>query len=60
MEQKLRNEARGLLEKGRVDYIAGFEQGSLKFTTPLNVMCFLQRNPSIQKREKQAKGLVRR
>lgn len=33
MEQKLRNEARGLLEKGRVDYIVGFEQGSLKFTT---------------------------
>jgi ferredoxin len=33
MEQKLRNEAEGLLEEGRVDYIAGFEQGSLKFTT---------------------------
>ncbi len=33
MEQKLRNEAQGLLEKGKVDYIVGFEQGSLKFTT---------------------------
>ncbi|MFC1993314.1 4Fe-4S dicluster domain-containing protein [Chloroflexota bacterium] len=33
MEQKLRNEARSLLEQGKVDYIVGFEPGSLKFTT---------------------------
>ena len=32
-EQKLRNEARALLEQGRVDYIIGYEPGSLKFTT---------------------------
>jgi formate dehydrogenase subunit beta len=32
-EQKLRNEARALLEQGRVDYIIGYEAGSLKFTT---------------------------
>ncbi len=36
MEQKLRNEAKALLEQGKVDYIVGFEPGSLKFsTTPL-------------------------
>jgi len=36
MEQKLRNEARTLLEQGKVDWIIGFEAGSLKFsTTPL-------------------------
>jgi coenzyme F420-reducing hydrogenase beta subunit len=36
MEQRLRNEAKGLLEQGKVDYIIGFEPGSLKFsTTPL-------------------------
>jgi len=35
-EQKLRNEARALLEQGRVDCIIGYEAGSLKFTaTPL-------------------------
>ena len=33
MEQKLRQEAKTLLEQGKVDYIIGFEQGSLKFTT---------------------------
>ena len=33
MEQKLRNEAKTLLEQGQVDYIVGFESGSLKFTT---------------------------
>jgi len=33
MEQKLRSEAKALLEQGRVDYIIGFEPGSLKFTT---------------------------
>lgn len=33
MEQKLRNEAKALLEEGKVDYIVGFEPGSLKFTT---------------------------
>ena len=33
MEQKLQNEARALLEQGKVDYIIGFEPGSLKFTT---------------------------
>jgi len=33
MEQKLRDEARALLGQGRVDYIIGFETGSLKFTT---------------------------
>jgi len=33
MEQKLRREARALLEQGKVDYIIGFEAGSLKFTT---------------------------
>ena len=36
MEQKLRKEARRLLEEGKVDYIIGFAPGSLKFsTTPL-------------------------
>ena len=33
MEQKLRREAGALLEQGKVDYIIGFEAGSLKFTT---------------------------
>jgi formate dehydrogenase subunit beta len=33
MEQKLRHEARALLEQGKVDWIIGFEPGSLKFTT---------------------------
>ncbi len=33
MEQKLRSEAKALLEQGKVDYILGFEAGSLKFTT---------------------------
>ncbi|MFC2122428.1 4Fe-4S dicluster domain-containing protein [Bacteroidota bacterium] len=33
MEQKLRSEAKTLLEQGKVDYIVGFESGSLKFTT---------------------------
>ncbi|MFC2017246.1 4Fe-4S dicluster domain-containing protein [Chloroflexota bacterium] len=33
MEQRLRNEAKTLLEQGKVDYIIGFEAGSLKFTT---------------------------
>ncbi len=33
MEQRLRHEAKTLLEQGKVDYIIGFEQGSLKFTT---------------------------
>jgi len=33
MEQKLRNEAKTLLEQGKVDYIIGYEPGSLKFTT---------------------------
>ncbi len=33
VEQKLKDEARSLLEQGRVDYIFGFELGSLKFTT---------------------------
>jgi len=33
MEQRLRHEAKSLLEQGKVDYIIGFEQGSLKFTT---------------------------
>jgi ferredoxin len=32
-EKKLRNEARALLEQGRVDCIIGYEAGSLKFTT---------------------------
>jgi hypothetical protein len=32
-EQKLRREARALLEQGKVDYIVGFEAGSLRFTT---------------------------
>jgi formate dehydrogenase subunit beta len=36
IEQKLRDEARALLEQGTVDCIIGFEPGSLKFTaTPL-------------------------
>jgi len=36
MEQKLRQEAKALLEQGKVDWIIGFEPGSLKFTiTPL-------------------------
>jgi len=33
MEQKLRDGAKTLLEEGKVDYIIGFEPGSLKFTT---------------------------
>lgn len=33
MEQKLREEAKALLEHGKVDYIIGYETGSLKFTT---------------------------
>jgi len=33
MEQKLRQEAKALLEQKRVDWIIGFEAGSLKFTT---------------------------
>jgi len=33
MEQRLRQEARTLLEQGKVDWIIGFEPGSLKFTT---------------------------
>lgn len=33
MEQRLRHEAKSLLEQGKVDHIIGFEQGSLKFTT---------------------------
>lgn len=33
MEQKLRQEARALLEQNKVDWIIGFEPGSLKFTT---------------------------
>jgi formate dehydrogenase subunit beta len=33
MEQKLRQEAKALLEQKRVDWIIGFAQGSLKFTT---------------------------
>jgi formate dehydrogenase subunit beta len=33
MEQKLRHEAKALLEQNRVDWIIGFEPGSLKFTT---------------------------
>lgn len=32
-EQKLRHEARHLLEKGTVDHIIGYEDGTLKFTT---------------------------
>jgi formate dehydrogenase subunit beta len=32
-EQKLRNEARTLLEQGKANYIIGYEAGSLKFTT---------------------------
>jgi len=33
MQHKLRQEAKALLEKGKVDWIIGFEPGSLKFTT---------------------------
>jgi len=33
MEQRLRQEAKALLEQKRVDWIIGFAQGSLKFTT---------------------------
>jgi formate dehydrogenase subunit beta len=33
MEQKLRQEAKALLEQKKVDWIVGFETGSLKFTT---------------------------
>jgi len=33
MEQRLRHEAKVLLEQGKVDHIIGFEPGSLKFTT---------------------------
>jgi formate dehydrogenase subunit beta len=36
MEQKLRQEAKALLEQGKIDWLIGFESGSLKFaTTPL-------------------------
>ena len=33
IEQKLKKEAKALFEQGKVDYIIGFEPGSLKFTT---------------------------
>lgn len=33
MQQKLRQEASSLLEQGKVDWVAGFAPGSLKFTT---------------------------
>jgi len=33
IEQKLQTEAKALLEQGKVDYIIGFTQGSLRFTT---------------------------
>jgi formate dehydrogenase subunit beta len=33
MEQRLRREAEALLEQGKVDWIIGFEAGSLRFTT---------------------------
>ena len=33
IEQRLRQEAKALLEQGKVDYIVGYEAGSLKFTT---------------------------
>jgi len=33
LEQRLQDEAKALLEQGKVDYIIGFEPGSLKFTT---------------------------
>jgi ferredoxin len=33
LEQRLRSEAKALLEQDKVDYIIGFESGSLKFTT---------------------------
>jgi len=33
IEQRLRQEAKALLEQGKVDYIIGYEAGSLKFTT---------------------------
>jgi ferredoxin len=33
MEQRLRHEAKALLAQGKVDWIIGFEPGSLKFTT---------------------------
>ena len=33
IEQELRHKAKALLEEGKVDYIIGFEPGSLKFTT---------------------------
>ena len=33
IEQKLKKEAKALLEQSKVDYIIGFEPGSLKFTT---------------------------
>jgi formate dehydrogenase subunit beta len=33
MEQKLRQEAKALIEQNKVDWIIGFESGSLKFTT---------------------------
>jgi ferredoxin len=33
MEQRLRHEAKALLEQGKVDWIIGFGLGSLKFTT---------------------------
>ncbi|MFC1897426.1 4Fe-4S dicluster domain-containing protein [Chloroflexota bacterium] len=36
IEQKLKHEAKTLLEQGKVNYVIGFESGSLKFsTTPL-------------------------
>jgi len=59
MEQRLRHEAKTLLEQGKVNYIVGFEQGSLKFTTTplitkdkgdvdrLVINPFIANNPSV-------------
>ncbi|GAI33930.1 unnamed protein product, partial [marine sediment metagenome] len=33
IQQRLRQEAKTLLEQGQVEYIVGYETGSLKFTT---------------------------
>jgi formate dehydrogenase subunit beta len=72
-EQKLRSEARALLEQGRVNFIIGYEAGSLKFTTTplitsdpaetdrLVVGPFIRNNLSVFLRETEGKaGIVAR
>jgi formate dehydrogenase subunit beta len=67
-EQKLRSEARALLEQGRVDYVIGYEAGSLRFaTTPLitrdkndleRLVPFITNNLSVFLRETGGKAAI--